>query len=1144
MQAVEQYLRDLSDIRLSGAAVPETSYYPALANLLNEIGKILRPRVFCIINPRNEGAGIPDGGLFTRDQLQSDPTADMIKGILPARGALEVKGVGADLSAVAASEQVDRYCKRYGQVLVTNLREFALVALMTGSHPVVMERYSLVENEQDFRIALPHALAEEHGVRLEEHLKRVMLHAAPLTTPRDLAWILASYARDALSRVEHAHVPAVDQLRAALEETLGMRFEGERGEHFFRSTLVQTLFYGVFSAWVLWCKENPPGTTERFRWREAQWSLHVPVISALFEQLTMPGKLKPLGLEQLLEWAGQALNRVDRAAFFQNFEETHAVQYFYEPFLEAFDPELRKQLGVWYTPPEVVRYMVARVDTALREELGVADGLADPNVYVLDPAAGTGSYLVEVLRHIATSLRQKGDDALLGYHLKQAAIGRVAGFEILPAPFVISHLQLGLLLQNEGAPLKDDDTERAAMYLTNSLTGWEVPEKTQLRLLFPELQLERDAAERVKRDAPILVVIGNPPYNGFAGVAVTEERQLSNAYRTTEQAPAPQGQGLNDLYVRFFRMAERRIVEQTGRGIVCFVSNYSWLDGLSFTGMRERYLKVFDQITIDCLNGDKYKTGKLTPSGDPDPSIFSTDFNPEGIQVGTAIALLVRKELHSPAEAVRFRDLWGRGKRAQLAADAADESAIRYHDVEPPLRLGLPLVPSHVAEDYLFWPALTELFPWSSPGVQPSRDDLLIDIDREQLANRMRLYFDRSVSGEVMGHIASSSIQSTPRFDAVSVRTYLQSRGFLAQNVVRYCYRPFDLRWLYWEPETKLLDEKRSSYFRQISPGNVSLAAAQRHRHEFDPPFVSEWLISRHIDERGANVFPLQVTETNQPGQLAQHALDGVSDTHRNISGLAAGYLGCLNSEEDPSVLFFHVIAVLYSSGYKVENASALRQDWPRIPLPCSRALLSASAELGRGLAHLLSPEEAVPGVTAHASRSELRSVCTISRVGGGSLDPDAGDLALTVGWGHAGKGGAVMPGSGRVVKRDYTTDEREATGAGAAALGLTPELAFAHLGEMTYDVYLNDRAYWRNIPEGVWKYTIGGYQVIKKWLSYRERPLLGRPLQADEAQYVGEVARRIAAILLLEPALDANYQTVKENIFTWSTAGETAGSA
>jgi hypothetical protein len=162
-------------------------------------------------------------------------------------------------------------------------------------------------------------------------------------------------------------------------------------------------------------------------------------------------------------------------------------------------------------------------------------------------------------------------------------------------------------------------------------------------LLFSELEEERDAAEHVKRDVPILVILGNPPYNSFAGISkMEEERDLSEAYRTTKHAPAPQGQGLNDLYVRFFRMSERRIVQKTGRGVVCLISNYSWLDGLSFTGMRERYLEAFDRIWIDCLNGDKYKTGKLTPEGEPDPSVFSTEFNREGIQVGTAITLLVR----------------------------------------------------------------------------------------------------------------------------------------------------------------------------------------------------------------------------------------------------------------------------------------------------------------------------------------------------------------------------------------------------------------------------------------------------------------------------------------------------------------------
>ena len=378
------------------------------------------------------------------------------------------------------------------------------------------------------------------------------------------------------------------------------------------------------------------------------------MLRALFQQLSDPGRLQPLGLVEVLDWTAAALDRVDRLAFFARFREGEAVAYFYEPFLESFDPDLRKQLGVWYTPADVVHYMVGRVDTALKDDLGIADGLAAENVYVLDPCCGTGAYLAEVLRRIAANLKARGLGKLAGARVKQAATTRVCGFEIMPAPFVVAHLQVGLTLQDLDAALTDDGHERAGVFLTNALTGWEP--RTTKPLPFPELEEERDRAERVKQETPILVILGNPPYNGFAGMAVDEERDLSDAYRMTTRVRRPEGQGLNDLYVRFFRMAERRIIEKTGRGVVCFISNYSWLDGLSFTGMRERYLDAFDAVRIDCLNGDKYKTGKVAPDGSSDPSIFSTPSDPVGIQVGTAIATLVRKGDHAPAGAVGFRD--------------------------------------------------------------------------------------------------------------------------------------------------------------------------------------------------------------------------------------------------------------------------------------------------------------------------------------------------------------------------------------------------------------------------------------------------------------------------------------------------------
>ena len=257
------------------------------------------------------------------------------------------------------------------------------------------------------------------------------------------------------------------------------------------------------------------------------------MLRALFQQLSDPGRLRPLGLVEVLDWTAAALDRVDQEAFFTRFDASmspsgsgsEAVPYFYEPFLEAFDPRLRKQLGVWYTPNEVVRYMVARVDRALKDDLGIADGLAADNVYVLDPCCGTGAYLAEVLRRIAENLKGQGLGALTGARVKRAATERVFGFEIMPAPFVIAHLQVGLTMQSLDAPLADDGNERAGVFLTNALTGWEP--RVQKPLPFPELEDERERAGRVKQDAPILVIIGNPPYNGFAGMASTRMKNAS-----------------------------------------------------------------------------------------------------------------------------------------------------------------------------------------------------------------------------------------------------------------------------------------------------------------------------------------------------------------------------------------------------------------------------------------------------------------------------------------------------------------------------------------------------------------------------------------------------------------------------------------
>lgn len=1122
MTPLEKFLHDVHEIHSSQAAVDETPYYGSIETLINEIGKPLNPRVRCIIHPKDVGAGLPDGGLFSSEQFEKKSGNELKQGQLPSRGAIEVKAPKDSASQIALSNQVTRYLARYRQVLVTNLRQFVLVGHDAEGRPVILEPYTLAEKESDFwkLAAHPRKTDEVHGTRLTEYLKRVMLHASPLAAPEDVAFFLASYARDALARIEGVELDAIAAVRGALEEALGLKFEGKKGEHFFRSSLVQTLFYGVFSAWVLWARKNAATSKERFDWNSTARLLKVPVIRKLFHELADPGQLEALKLDEVLDWAAAVLNRVDRPQFFANFEETHAVQYFYEPFLEAFDPDLRKELGVWYTPHEIVQYMVSRVDTVLRQELGVTDGLADKNVYVLDPCCGTGSFLIEVLRHIHSTLKQRGDDALIAGDLRDAARDRVFGFEILPAPFVVSHLQIGLLLDHLGAPLSEKGKDRVGVFLTNALTGWEPPKGPKERLIFNELEEERDAAEHVKRETPIIVVLGNPPYNGFAGVAVKEERALTQAYKTTKSAAAPQGQGLNDLYIRFYRMAERRIADMSGHGVVCLISNYSWLDGLSFTGMRESYLEKFDGIWIDCLNGDKFKTGKLTPDGKPDPSVFSTEWNREGIQVGTAIGLFVRADNHVQTNSVHFKNFWGTTKRTELLHSLADPD---YESVCPALKLGLPFLPTKAQTSYTSWPLLTDILPVSFPGVQTSRDELLVDVSREKLLARMKKYFDADTTHEQMRVICPSSMKDTARFKAETTRDYLRGRGMLAEKVVNHLYRPFDTRWLYWEPETKLLDEKRAEYVEQVSPENLWLAAAQKNRRAFDPPVVTSMLSSRHVVERGANLFPLYITRTRS-------LLDPDQGSNRpNLTAEAQAYLAAIGASERD--LFHHAVATLYAPTYRAENSGALLQNWPRLPLPRSKDALHHSANLGNRVRCLLEPQCTVRGVTSGDIGSGLKGIGPAKLVSGKKLSDL--NLKLAVGWGHVGKGGAIMPGRGKSVQREYSEAERSGIAAGCAHLSLSADQAFDALGADTYDVYLNDVTYWSNVPARVWEYTIGGYQAIKKWLSYREFKILGRPLTNEEVRYLQEMARRIAAILLLEPALDASYRAVTANVYS-----------
>lgn len=595
MSYLSEYLVHMRDTRRMGGATDETSHYTSLENLLNAVGAHLSPRVIATsqlslsgtaIAPRGEQArGLPDFGFFVRE------TQDL-------RGLVEAKGTDQDVRVIMGQRQIRNYLKVVPTILITTYRDFLFVTRGTDGAPVEGPSYSLAPTSNQFwETPLDH-LVSEHEAGFRDYLELVLQHTGPIVNAEELAFVLARYAAEARARIDRQPNEALDPLRTAMVDALGITFSGPRGEAFFRSSLVQTLYYGLFSAWTIW-SETPRGDGVHFAWGDASAYLNVAVIGALYEAVATNRRLRSLDLADPVRWAEDALNRVERDAFFRTFAQQHAIQYFYEPFLDAYDPDLREQLGVWYTPPEIVRYQVRKVDLLLRDELGIVAGLADENVVVLDPCTGTGSYLLEVARVIHERFAAD-EPALAAMRTKRAVSSRLFAFELLPAPFIIAHLQMARLLTGFGAALTD--SERAKIFLTNALIGWEGAAVAR-QPGFPEMAEEREAADRVKREERILVILGNPPYYRYATMGVGEEANLIAPYKEgLYRRFKVRKSTLDDLYIRFFRLAEWRIAEQgIRRGIVSYISNWSWLSGSSFPVMRERLLRNFDAIRIDSL---------------------------------------------------------------------------------------------------------------------------------------------------------------------------------------------------------------------------------------------------------------------------------------------------------------------------------------------------------------------------------------------------------------------------------------------------------------------------------------------------------------------------------------------------------------
>ena len=1074
--AVRDYVEDCRRIASSGQGTDECSFYTALNNLLTQVGQTADPRRTTIPQPAARGGAFPDVGIY-------EEASQVL--VLP----VEAKPTTVTIDDLASRVQPAVYARNFGggHVLLTNLRQFSWAELdrVTG-RLTVLDTVAIADGDDPFA---RHGLVRpDAGRRLAEMLDRACALRASITDADHVARLLAYHAGRMLAAVEAAGDPKLllRPLAESMREGLGMDLD----DAFFAPTIVQTLIYAVFASWI------DTDDVLGWNWTGTGYHLRIRVVAELFHQITDPEFVRRCNLAGHLDAAARVLKWVDREQFGTAFDRA-AIEYFYEPFLARFDPDLRDRLGVWYTPREIAEYQVRRADHHLRHDLGITAGLADDHVVILDPAVGTGTYLRAVLDAIYKYHVDNGEPpTLAAERIRRAALTRIIGFEILPAAFVIAHLHLNRHLARLNAPVGYD--HRLRIYLTNSLLSWG-PDDTPPPVPLPGVEEELRESLAVKHEEPVLVVLGNPPYQGYSAADNAQERALLDDWiEPLWREYGLRKHRLGDLYVRFWRIAVRKIAGLTGRGVVTYITNRKWLGGRSFPAMRDGILHAFHTVVIDDLHGDVHDTAH--PG---DGSVFTTE-TAAGIQRGVAIATLVRTGPTEPGRVatVLARELRGSGpdKRTELTTYAGDRIDAGLDQRPVSRRTHWKLTASTAGDD----PALDEYVNFYLSGVQPVREEAVTDTDRHRLADRMRDYFNPEFTTDEL-------IARHPAFGVTRARYHphrtrerlLRDAEFEETRIRPFLFRPFDVRWVYWETRHKLLNESRRElmpYYVNLDTGTpvhgqYAIVASQTPRRPGAArPALTSAVPGMDAVDPNARVIPRIAAPTRPRAENGATPLpleDGgtAGDSRTNVAGgwLAAARAAGIDGDDlhVGDTIFYALIAVMYAPTW-VNAVGTDHDDFAPVPLPGDPGSLRAAAELGRRIAALADPRTEVPGVTD------------------GRLDPRYAPLAV--------------PGTTGPAR--LTAGTRNAGGRWAAEA-----------------VLWDDGHGWHNVSQRAWQFSVGGFPVLPKWLGYRHQAR-GVALSAGDIVNFTHLVRRVTAICDLGDECEAVYRAALDHALE-STDGD-----
>ncbi|CUU11219.1 N-6 DNA Methylase [Armatimonadetes bacterium GBS] len=1006
------YLQQVEDALSSGDAT-EGALRPALKQLVES----LAPDIIALNEPRRIECGAPD--LAIQRTLQS---------VRATIGYIETKEVGAPLDTVENSEQLRRYRSALPNLILTNYLEFRWYV-----NGILRQQARLAMLSGNRLQPLP------QGVEQTEALLKAFLGQAPepIADADTLAHRMARYAhliREMLIENLQSGTPSplLEDLRAAFARTLMPTLDKPEHIPTFADMLAQTLAYGLFAARWYHPHDKP--------FQRVGAAHEIPRSNPLLRQLfdTLTGTAldnEPFvgfidDLVYLLHIADMASIQRD---FGRRMQREDPVVHFYETFLKAYDPRERELRGVYYTPEPVVGYIVRSVHSLLRSRFNLPEGLATlpkpdaPSpLYILDPACGTGSFLAEIVAFIRHTLESKGLGGLWNNETVHALIDRIFGFELQMAPYTIAHLKLSLLLRPDGQPPPE---KRLGIYLINTL---EKPlDQIVMEMgLWRVLSEEAVAANAIKRQTPILVVIGNPPYSVHsANRSEWIEDLVRDHYYPRDSLREQNPKLLLDDYVKFIRWAQWRL-EQTGHGILAFITNHSYLDNPTFRRMRRALMEAFDELYILNLHGN-VRRKEMAPDGSPDENVFD-------IQQGVAILLAVRlpESQHASepdACKVYYADLWGKReeKYAFLNANDVNTTPWRTLQPQPDFYLFLPQ-DEPLRQQYEQGWKLTDIFHLHSTGIKTHRDHFVIDFDRDALHRRIAEF--RDIQQFTDDKIRQRyNLSDTCDWKLSAKRKELADDPHWEQRLQRCLYRPFDVRYLYYSPA--VVERPREEVMRHLLAGeNLALMFMRQVvlANDYSHVGVTNLIADTRCFYSASGTMEMAPLYLYHRETLA----DGTT-LMRKEPNLKAEYLRALAQqigyEPSPEQVLAYLYAVLHSPTYRQRYASFLRQDFPRVPLPVSAEQFDALASLGQALIdlHLLR--------TPQLSQSH---VCY------------------------------PVSGSNRVEKGYPRYDA---------------PIPHQHDGR----VWINPKQYFEGVPGAVWNFTFGGYQVCQKWLKDRRERIL-----------------------------------------------------